>query len=522
MSPVLCRFSALSHQFNHMPVFCDLSATLHRGLTGLVGRNGQGKSVLLSLLAQHYPPDSGQIQWFSPFHAVPQINDFGDQRLVDTLGVGALYDCFQRIESGQLVDDDFARTEGQWHLPALWQQQLADACLDFPLDTPTRQLSGGQQTRLLLCRAFLQTDAYLLLDEPSNHLDQDGRQWLFRQLHKHTGGALVASHDRQLLQQADRILAFEVHGLQEYGGNYDLYRSVCDTQQEAAEQQQLRLQREQQQQKRGQQAALEKAARRTKQGKQLRRSGSQSKLLLDARQQRAEGSLSTLKQQHQQRSEQLNAQLQQANEQLELVKPLSLHASGDVARSGICLHMTEVQLPYVAHKPLSLTLQQGERWQVLGLNGAGKSTLLRIVAGLERAQSGTCDVKGQCVYLDQHFRLLDSHSSALENLLRLHPDYSETALRSELAGVRLRQDKALQSVSTLSGGERLKVALLAVLLGEQLPALLLLDEPDNHLDLDSRRLLEQTLRDYPGALLVVSHDPVFIEALDIQQFIELG
>jgi ATPase subunit of ABC transporter with duplicated ATPase domains len=128
---------------------------------------------------------------------------------------------------------------------------------------------------------------------------------------------------------------------------------------------------------------------------------------------------------------------------------------------------------------------------------------------------------GSCIYLDQDFSLLDAKLSALANLERLHPTLSASTLRTELAGLRLRGDKALQPLSTLSGGERLKVALLAVLVGDTAPTLLLLDEPDNHLDLDSRLLLEQTLADYAGALLLVSHDQAFVAQIGVEHYLSL-
>jgi ATPase subunit of ABC transporter with duplicated ATPase domains len=246
---------------------------------------------------------------------------------------------------------------------------------------------------------------------------------------------------------------------------------------------------------------------------------------MDAQQDRSESTLAKLKQQHQQRTEQLTAELGATQTRLEIIKPQTLRSAPEAAHHSLCLHLSELVLPYVKNVPLTLTVHQGERWHIQGRNGSGKSTLLRVIAGLEQPIAGNCEVHGRCVYLDQHFSLLDENESALGNLQRLqrlHPDSSETSLRTELAGLRMRGDKALQPLKELSGGERLKVALLAVLIGENAPTLLLLDEPDNHLDLDSRLLLEQTLADYPGALLVVSHDPAFITALGISASLTLN
>jgi ATPase subunit of ABC transporter with duplicated ATPase domains len=187
------------------------------------------------------------------------------------------------------------------------------------------------------------------------------------------------------------------------------------------------------------------------------------------------------------------------------------------------IHLAELQLPYGQQEPLSLTVHAGEHWHISGDNGSGKSTLLKVLAGLETPRSGTCEVHGNCLYLDQNFSFLDPALSAIENLLHLHPERTESGLRTELAGLRLPGDKALIPVAALSGGERLKVALIATLTESETrqPDILLLDEPDNHLDLDSRRLLEQTLADYSGTLLVVSHDRAFVAALSPEHQLRL-
>ena len=198
---IVCRFSRLTHRFDNTEIFTDLSATLSTQLTGLLGRNGQGKSVLMALLAQDMPASAGSISWSQPFHWVQQTQRLQGPRIAEALGISVWYDCFRRIESGEATEEDFELVADLWHLPAQWQRVLQEAGLDLVFSAPINRLSGGEQTRIALCRAFLLQDHYLLLDEPSNHLDTEGREWLTTKLTTHSAGALIITHDRELLQQ---------------------------------------------------------------------------------------------------------------------------------------------------------------------------------------------------------------------------------------------------------------------------------------------------------------------------------
>ncbi|PMR76539.1 ABC-F family ATP-binding cassette domain-containing protein [Billgrantia endophytica] len=513
----ICRFFHLAIAFDGEPLFEGLDATLSVGVTGLIGANGRGKSVLLKLLAGDLAALAGEIHWACPRLRVDQLAPLRGPRVAEALGVSALHETFSRIERGAGSLEDLDRVADLWHLPSRWQALLAEAGLDIDLEAPVTRLSGGQRTRLALCAAFLKRDHYLLLDEPTNHLDGAGRDWLATRLAEHPGGALVASHDRTLLRRCDRLLELGESELRPYGGGYDLYREVREAERAALER---RIEGEEKTLRRVRQEredARRRAARRQGQGERLRRSGSQSKLLLDAKAQWAQRSASKVQARHEARAARLEETLRDDKIRRECQRPQRLSATREGLRGGVRLHLERVQLPWGTHSPISLTLHGGERWRIAGANGAGKSTLLRVIAGRLAPRAGECRRHGRCAYLDQDFDLLDTERSALENLCRLHPEFPPADWRTRLAGLRLRGDRALLPVAALSGGERLKVALLAVLGGERAPDLLLLDEPDNHLDLDSRELLENTLADYPGTLLVVSHDESFIEALAVER-----
>ena len=192
----------------------------------------------------------------------------------------------------------------------------------------------------------------------------------------------------------------------------------------------------------------------------------------------------------------------------------------------IVLRLDAVSAGYGTARPiidgLSLTLTGPERVAITGPNGSGKTTLLALVTGKLAARSGNVRVTTDFAMLDQQVGLLDPSLSIRDNFLSLYPGADENACRSALARFMFRADAALQIVSTLSGGQMLRAGLACVLGGIRPPPLLILDEPTNHLDIESIEAIEAGLRAYDGALLVVSHDEAFLEAIGITRRLELS
>jgi ATPase subunit of ABC transporter with duplicated ATPase domains len=213
------------HELSFGPDILEgLTGRIPPGLTGLVGANGAGKSVLLKLLAGKLQATHGSVIWHVPFLHIDQFAADGFQRIADALGIAELFDAFARVEQGQAHDDDIERLADHWDKPAMWKSMLESAHLPDDPGRSVNTLSGGQQTRLMLCAAFCQPAHFLLLDEPGNHLDRRGRDWLISNLIRHPAGALVVSHDRYLLRHVHQILELSGHGLQLFGGAYDFYQ----------------------------------------------------------------------------------------------------------------------------------------------------------------------------------------------------------------------------------------------------------------------------------------------------------
>ena len=521
-STLACHFSQLTIEFDQSALFPPLTGSLFSQKNALIGHNGRGKSVLMRLLAGQLAPTHGKVDWHIPIIHVDQLNRLAGDTIAQALGIDALWQAFSRIEQGLGTMTDFELTEGNWHLPAKWEMLLASAQLTAPMNAPIEQLSGGERTRLALCRAFLHPDHFLLLDEPDNHLDQAGRQWLSEKLSQHKTGCLVISHNRHLLEEMDTIFELTDKGLVEYGGNYTLYDEQKTFAINAIEAEGEQLEKQIRQEKKQQQATLQKAAQRRKQGENIRYGGSQSLLLLDMQKNRAEKRQSNVAERHQRVLGELQHQHQQNQDKVSHIQPQKMVLNYQSDGGKMRIFVSQLMLPYGQTEPLSFTAYSGEHWHIQGRNGSGKSTLLKVLANQFRALSGECRISGAFCYLDQHLNLLDKSLPVAEALYHYQPAISIEQWRTQLGMLRIRGDKSLLPLCQLSGGEQLKATLLALTHSPHPPAVLLLDEPDNHLDLDSKQLLEGLLRDYRGTLLLVSHDEAFVEQCNITHYLQLG
>ncbi len=494
----LIRLQDLQLAVGRQVLFDHVDLTLKRGeKIGLVGRNGTGKSTLLRLLAGEAKPDAGEV-WVRPGTRVAMLAqalpNADESTVFEYVAAGI-------AETGRLLseyhaltlqpDADLKRLEQLQHgIEAAdgWNfQQRIDTVLtrlQLPADTKMRELSGGWRRRVALAQALVKNPDVLLLDEPTNHLDLPTILWLEEQLREFRGTLLLITHDRAFLQAvATSIVELDRGQLYRQDGDYAAFRKMREEQLHAEE------------------IANALFDKRLAEEEKWIRQG------IKARRTRNEGRVRALK----------AMRVERADRRERVGKAAFSLDAGE--RSGkLVVETDRVTQTYGGRtilRDFSTTLLRGDRVGIIGPNGAGKTTLLDILLGKRTPESGVVKLGTNLnvVYFDQLLDQLDLSKSVIDNVAEGSDVVEIGGKKKHIVGYLqdflFTPDRIRQPVSALSGGERARV-ILAKLFTK--PAnLLVLDEPTNDLDVETLELLEEILMDFPGTLLVVSHDREFLD-----------
>ncbi len=434
--------------------------------------------------------------------------------LSDLFGVTEALADLHRAQRGEATSGPFETVD--WGLEERLRAQLDRFGLPhLAMDRPVGTLSGGQQLRAALAALFFDPPDILLLDEPTNALDLDARAGLMSAATQHKGLILIASHDRALLEHMDRIVALEPDGSASVtGGGWSAYAAAREAERARLTQALGRAERDLKQQKSHAREAQARQERRARQGKKLR-DGSQSKMLLDKAKEGAERSSGGRLRAEERRASGLTADREALLQRIEAITPVAMRFPAvNLPGSKGVLELEQACFDMGGHRigPVSFSITGPERIWLKGPNGAGKSTLLRGITGEIAPVAGRVLRQTKVMRLDQSGGLHGT-GTLLEVAQHEHPDLTAAEIRAALARAGFRGDAVEKPAEALSGGERLRAAIALLGAGDDPAPLLLLDEPSNHLDLDAIEALEAGLSDWGGALILVSHDPSFVQNL---------
>ncbi|TWU09789.1 ABC-F family ATP-binding cassette domain-containing protein [Allorhodopirellula heiligendammensis] len=507
-------------------LFQNFDLNVVRERIGIVGRNGVGKSTLLKLISGELQSATGRVVVAGKLGVLQQQVQIGpDETVADLFGASKAIEILRRAEVGQATIEELA--DADWTLEGGIAAALGRVGLQVRPETRLRELSGGQWTRACIAVVLYQAPDFLLLDEPTNNLDRAGREAVISLISNWKAGAIVSSHDRELLEQMDAIVELTSIGVFRYGGNWSQYRQEKAIELEAAQHDLAHAKRHAVKVKRDAQTALERKQRRDASGSKTQSRGDIPRILLGARKNSAESSKGNSVRRSMQQKARAEETVERALARVEIVDELSINVQPTgLSNSRIVAKFDAVSAGYDSDRPiihdLSFSLFGPERVALVGPNGSGKTTVIRLLEGQVTPLHGTVSVSDNLAVLDQRVNFLDPSLSILDNFKRRNPTSDENLCRRTLASFLFKSDAVLQTVGTLSGGQILRAGLACVLGAPKPPSMLILDEPTNHLDIDSIEAIEQGLNAYDGALLVASHDDVFLNNIKTTRRIDLS
>ena len=491
----------LTHGFGDRAIFNDVSFRLLKGEhIGLVGANGEGKSTFFNIVTGKLMPDEGKIEWaknvrvgYLDQHSVlsqgMSIRDVlksafsylfeMEERMngiCDSLGTASPEEMDTLMEELGTIQDTL--TMHDFYVIDAKVEEVARALglLDIGLERDVTDLSGGQRTKVLLGKLLLEKPDILLLDEPTNYLDEEHIEWLKRYLQDYENAFILISHDIPFLNSViNLVYHMENQELNRYVGDYDHFQEVYEVKK----------------------AQLEAAYRRQQQ--------EISELKDFVARNKARVSTRNMAMSRQKKLDKMDV-IELAAEK---PKP-EFHFKYGRTPGKYIFETKDLVIGYnePLSRPVTLSMERGNKIALVGANGIGKTTLLKSILGLIPSLKGSCELGEnlQIGYFEQEVKG-DNKTTCIDEIWAEFPSYTQYEVRSALAKCGLTTKHIESQVRVLSGGEQAKVRLCKLVNKET--NILLLDEPTNHLDVDAKEALKEALKEYRGSVLLICHEPEF-------------
>lgn len=528
--PFYIKASGLSYSFeNGSKLFKNINFTLTAEKAGLIGVNGCGKSTLLKLISGEIKPAAGAIEVNGAVTRFFQDQThIADLTIAEVIGLKAEFEALHRILDGKGTEEDFSIIDKNWDIEERAKEILSQFNLaNISFERTFGSLSGGEAGRLLLASCLIKKADYILFDEPTNHLDTESRKLFYKMIDCSKNGMLIVSHDRQLLKKMDKILELTGQGIKIYGGNYDTYLEQKMLEQNAIEQRITEAESSLKKQVKISSTVIKTKERKNALGKQRREDGSLLKAVLNKRRGQAEHTIARLTEVHEKKINQLSENLNSYKNMADRERIIKIDLLDDKLKSKMLITALQINYKY-SEQPLwrhdlSFDIKTGERVLLSGKNGTGKTTLVNMILQNIKPACGRLIIN--CKYtgiVDQRYELIRPGLTLLDNMRLYAPSkMPEHELRIRLSRFLFYNDDAFKPAGILSGGEKNRLAMACLLASDNLPEMIILDEPTNNLDLKSIIQLQDALEGYRGALIIISHDADFIKSAGITKTINL-
>jgi ATPase subunit of ABC transporter with duplicated ATPase domains len=498
----------------------------------LIGNNGTGKSTLLKLMAGVLPVSGGTVKTSSKPYYVPQIvGQYNNCTIAGALLVGEKLKALNDILGGQATEESFHLLDDDWTIEercfeALDHWKLKGINLSQQMDA----LSGGQKARVFMAGIRIHQPEIVLLDEPGNHLDAEGRALLNDYISNTRDTLVVVSHDRTLLNLLPIVCELSEKGITSYGGNYEFYEEQKKVENDALLQGLQNREKALRKAKETEREALERQQKLDARGKKKQEKAGLPTIMMNTFKDKAEKSTSKLKGVHAEKIGELTRELSQLRSNLPAIDKMKMDMDHSTLHNGkVLVAAREINFSYhegqpLWAKPLSFEVISGRRFAMQGSNGAGKTTLIKIILGKLQPNVGKIGrTDFSSIYIDQDYSLIGNQFTVYQQA----QEYNSGVLQEHDIKIRLNRflfgpEDWDKPCGALSGGEKMRLMLCMLTIGNQAPDMILLDEPTNNLDMQNIRVLTDAINEYQGTLIVVSHDQYFLQQIGAEQIIALS
>ncbi|MBS1567369.1 MAG: ABC-F family ATP-binding cassette domain-containing protein, partial [Bacteroidetes bacterium] len=423
---------------------------------------------------------------------IPQLTaEQTNQSVAATLGIAEKLHALYEILDGNTADAHFTALGDDWTIEERCRQAFQYWGLeDVQLTQSMAQLSGGQQTKVLLAGMQVHAPDIILLDEPSNHLDADTRRRLYEFIRQSNAAFVIISHDRELLQLPDKTYEISSRGLKAYGGNFSFYTEQKSIELNALHESLKEAEKSIRKSKALEKQTMERQQRLDARGKKKQEKAGVAKIMMNTLRNQAEQSTARLKSVHASKQQGLKDELQELRSRLPDTDKIRLgFDNADLHRGKQLVSLEQVNCQYGDHqvwkRPLDFQLLSGQRWSISGANGSGKTTLINLLLGNIVPNEGRVIRAGfRQVYLDQHYTLLNAALTVYQQAQTCNEaGLLEHELKNRLNRFLFAGEDWDKTCAVLSGGERMRLGLCCLSLVKGAPDLIVLDEPTNNLDL---------------------------------------
>lgn len=512
-------------------LFRNLNFNLSKGQKiALIGNNGSGKSTLLQIIAGHLQATEGDIIFSEKPYYIPQhFGQYDDLNVAEALRIDHKIKAMEAIIGGDSSVSNFALLDDDWNIEERVRVALDQWNLqDIQLPQLIKNLSGGEKSKVFLSAVFIHNPPVILMDEPSNHLDADSRQQLYEFIETSKATMIVVSHDRKLLNLLNLTYELDSNSVEIYGGNYDFYKTQKIVKLKALEEQQHEKEKALRQAKKIAKETAERKQRQDSRGEKKQLRQGTPRIAMNTLRNKAEQSASKLKDAHVEKMEGIVADLNRIRQKLPDIKELKMTFKNASLHTGkILVTAKNINFGYNSKTlwnfPLDFQIRSGDRVAVSGSNGSGKTTLIKIIIGrLQPTEGILCKAESGYLYLDQDYSLIDDKLTLFEQIQEFNTrHFLEHELKMLLHHFLFTSDMWNKTCDKLSGGEKMKLIFCCLMVSNDMPDMIILDEPANNLDIQSLEIVAASIKEYKGTVIVISHDNYFIEEIGVNKCIRL-